>query len=149
MHFFWLFFSGFLENFYKGCYISHTNFIFSQYMVMIFGLCVFDYKTLGHMHELKTFYLELWPQSPIFEFGCMLDCPTVIFCLYHRQISIDMMHKKGYIYFSTKDNAMTHFNTFDLDFWPLFQINNFVWAFFHPETCQSSKIIFDNWNMDT
>ena len=89
-------------------------------MVMIFGLCVFDYKTLGHMHELKTFYLELWPQSLIFELGCMLDCPTVIFFLHHRQISIDMMHKKVYIYFSTRDNAMTHLTpltlTFDLYF---------------------------------
>ena len=52
------------------------------------------------------------------------------FFLHHRQISIDMMHKKEYIYFSAKDNAITHYNTFVLDFWPLFQINNFVWAFF-------------------
>ena len=140
MHFFLLIFSGFLENFEKGCYISINIFIFFQYMVMVFDLCVFDYKTLGHMHEFKTFYLELWPQSQIFEFGCMLDCPTVIFFLHHRQISIDIMHKKGYIYFSTKDNATTYFSTFDLDFWPLFQINDFV---FHPETCQSSKIIFE------
>ena len=104
------------------CYISNINFVFFQYMVMIFGLWVFDYKTLGHMHELKTVDLELWPQSQIFEFGCMLDCPTVICFLHHRQISIDIMHKKGYIYFSTKYNVMKHFNTLDLDFWPLFQI---------------------------
>ena len=84
-------------------------------MVMTFGLCVFDYKTLGHMHELKIFDLELRPQSQIFVFGCMLDCPTVIF-FFTRQISIDMMHKKEYIYFSAKENAITHFNTFDLDF---------------------------------
>ena len=83
-------------------------------MVRKYGLCVFDDKTLGHMHELKTFDLELRPQSQIFVFGCMLNCPT--FFLHHRQISIDMMHKKEYIYFSAKDNAITHFNTFDLDF---------------------------------
>ena len=85
-------------------------------MVMKFGLCVFDYKTLGHMHELKTFDLELRPQSQIFVFRCMLDCPTVIFFLHHRQLSIGMMHKKEYIYFLAKDNAITHYNTFDLDF---------------------------------
>ena len=85
-------------------------------MVMKFGLCVFYYKTLSHIHQLKTFYLELRPQGQIFVFGCMLDCPTVIFFLHHRQISIDMMHKKEYIFFSAKDNAITHFNTFDLDF---------------------------------